>query len=130
MRWLVVTLMMIAPASAQTALERMEPRLRQAIEEHRVFLTCSSLDPQAHASIEAGWRQIVSKARAQLASRYTSLADLARFDQMTAETSLVRGDAPLREAIDLCTRTSADWHDRYVMFRFIFDIGGEPAGSK
>lgn len=130
MRWLAMILMMTGSAAAQTAMERIEPRLRQAIEEHRVFLTCSSLDPETHASVETGWRQIVAKARGQLVSRFTSNADLARFDEITSEASIVKRDAPLRDAIALCTRTSPDWRDRYVMFRYIFDIGGETPASK
>lgn len=124
MRTLVFLLLMTGQAAAQTALERIEPRLNTAIAEHRVFLTCSSLDPQLHASVQNGWKQMVARARHFLESHYTSLTDLARFDDRTAEEHLVPTEAPLRDAIALCTTAHRDWQSDYNMFNFTIDITG------
>ena len=45
-RWVAIPvwLMMSGSVTAQTAVERIEPRLARAIQEHKVFLTCTSLD--------------------------------------------------------------------------------------
>ena len=126
MRASIALLLMTVSATAQTAFERIEPRLTTAIDEHRVFLTCSSLDPQLHASVLSGWQQIVAKARHYLESRYTSMAELATFDARTAEEHIVRAEAPLRDAVELCTKTAPEWQRKYTMFDFTIDIVESP----
>jgi hypothetical protein len=125
----VLPILAASPALAQTTLEQIEPRLARAIEEHRVFLTCSSLDADAHALVQTNWRDIVGKARAAL-SGSASEAQLRRFDERTALAALIAVDASLADTILLCTQTHGDWAKRLAQFRFVSAIDGSPLPSR
>lgn len=106
-------------------LERIEPRLARAIEENRVFLTCTSVDPAAAAGSQRHWKRMVERARAFLVSQRASAEELAEFDRRTAVSALVEGDRPLAEAIALCSR-HADWFSRYGSHDFVVKIDDTP----
>lgn len=117
-------------ASAQTALERIEPRLAKAIEEHRVFLTCSRLEAESVPGIREGWVKMVADARQYLAAHFTSLADLAAFDKRTdPETLIGPPDRPFGEVIAFCDK-NAGWMKRMLMFNFVFKIDDTPLPGK
>lgn len=128
--WWLATLLWAAVAAVSAAfadgpLERIEPRLARAIEENRVFLTCTSLDPAAFESAQRYWMRMVARARAQLEAKRASAEDLAAFDRRTAVSALVPADRPLSEAIALC-RAHSDWFKRYGRFDFISRIDDSP----
>jgi hypothetical protein len=112
-------------ASAQTALERIEPRLAKAIAEHRVFLSCS--DGKEKESIEDAWRTQVAESRAALAARYTSLADLAAFDKRTAAEALeLPADMPKARREMFCNLENKGWIERYYQLNFVWKIDDSP----
>ena len=118
-------------ARAQTALERIEPSLARAIEQHHALLTCSSGDDRA--LIEQNWRAMVADARRTLADRYTSLADLAAFDKRTGiEAVKLAPDTPPTRLDAFCNVESAGWYERYFGLLDIMKIGDQPspAGSR
>lgn len=122
---LMIPVLAASPVLAQTSLEQIEPRLARALEEHRVFLTCSSLDADMHALVQANWRDIVGKARAAL-SGSASEAQLKAFDERTAPSALIATNASLADTIVLCTQTHKDWAKQLAQFRFVLAIDGAP----
>ena len=127
LRWVAVLLFFASTtAHAQTALERIEPRLARALAEHQVFLTCSSLDAQNHALVRKGWEDMVAAARLYLIGHYIPLADLAAFDSRTAVSALLRSDQSLKAAIEMCTGDHRDWAQRYARFLWTSEISERP----
>lgn len=124
-RWFLLLVLCGSPAHAQTAMERIEPRLARAIEEHRVFLTCSSLDGSTFGLVQRSWLKMVADAREHLASRYTPMADLAAFDRRTAVSALLDTKQTLGEAIAFCER-HPKWAERYARLNWTVDIDDRP----
>lgn len=114
-----------ATAALAGPLERMEPRLARAIEENRVFLTCTSVDAGAFAAAERYWKRMVERARASLVAATASDEELAEFDKRTAVSALLREDRPFGEAIALC-RNHAEWFRRYGKHDFVTRIDDSP----
>lgn len=113
------------PALAGGSLEQIEPRLARAIEENKVFLTCTSLDPAMFESAQRYWSRMVARTRAQLQAKRATAEELAAFDRRTAVSALVPADRPLSEAVVLCHRHS-EWFKRYGRFDFISRIDDSP----
>lgn len=123
--FLWAALLAASPALADSPLERIEPRLAQAIEENKVFLTCTSLDPAMFESAQRYWSRMVARTRAQLQAKRATAEELAAFDRRTAVSALVPADLPLSEAVALCHRHS-EWFKRYGRFDFISRIDDSP----
>lgn len=123
---LPIAFLLPAPALAQTALERIEPRLAAAIAEHRVFLTCARGGPDFGA-IRLGWLAMVKDARAILAGRGASPAELDAFDARASLAAvMLPEDAPASDMQALCAGANADWRERYESARFIYRIDETP----
>jgi hypothetical protein len=123
MRFALLTLLALAPqATAQvipTGFPAADILLSQAIAEHRVFLTCSTLDPEAHAAIQRGWETDVAAATrlltegriaAEAVVAFTSAADPAAF--------LPTPETPIADVQALCTQ-HPDWATRHAAGDFI-----------
>ena len=115
----------LSPALAAGPLERIEPRLAKAIEENRVFLTCTSVDAGAFEGAERYWKRMVDRARELLLANNASSEELAEFDKRTTVSALLQDDRPLSEAIALC-RKHADWFRRYGNHDFVTRIDDSP----
>lgn len=117
--------LLAASAALASPLERIEPRLARAIEENRVFLTCTAVDATASEAAQRHWKRMVERARAFLVSQNASAEELESFDQRTSVQALIRDDRPLSEAIALC-RSHADWFGRYGQQDFVTKIDDSP----
>ncbi|MDP3195238.1 hypothetical protein [Tabrizicola sp.] len=97
--------------------------LSQAIAEHRVFLTCSALDPQTHARILAGWQADIASATAILAAHNVPPETVAAFTSAADPQALMPADdATWAEVKGLCD-THPDWLTAYDTFdRVILDL--------
>lgn len=118
-------LLLATSLAIASPLERIEPRLARAIEENRVFLTCTSVDAGAFDGAERYWKRMVERAREFLVTNGASADELAAFDKRTAVPALLQDDRPLSEAIALC-RNHADWFRRYGKHDFVTRIDDSP----
>lgn len=88
--------------------------LSQAIAEHRVFLTCSALDPATHAQILANWQRDVTDAVAILADNATPADAIAAFKTAAEPGNLLpAADTPFADVKQLCD-SNPDWQARYA----------------
>jgi hypothetical protein len=126
MRWLLLFMSLSSPALAQTALERIEPRLSRAIAEHRVFFTCASLEIETFAAVQKTWEGMVDYARTYLVMNSTPLPHLQAFDQRTVISGMIRKNQLLGDVIKLCREEHKDWWQRYVELKFTWRIDDEP----
>ena len=92
--------------------------LSQAITEHRVFLTCSALDPATHARIADTWQRDVTAAAAILTANKVPPEAIAAFSTAAAPNALMPGaETPWAAVKGLCD-THSDWQTRLAQFDF------------
>jgi hypothetical protein len=90
--------------------------LSQAITEHRVFLTCSTLDPATHAQITENWQRDVTAAAAILTANKVPPEAVATFTTAAAPDALMPAeDTPWGHIQALCA-TRPDWQAAYYQF--------------
>lgn len=115
----VLALLLATPLSAQiipTDSPAADILLAQAIAEHRVFLTCSALDPATHAQITTNWQRDITDAAAILTARNTPPEAIAAFVAAAEPQNLLpAADTPFAEVQDLCN-SNPDWHANYARF--------------
>lgn len=93
--------------------------LSQAITEHRVFLTCSALDPAIHARITESWQRDVTAAAAILADHQVPPEAITAFISAARPAALMPAeDTPWAEIKGLCD-THPDWQSRLSQSDFI-----------
>lgn len=123
---LALAALLATPLSAQvvpTGSPAADILLSQAIAEHRVFLTCSALDPETHARILADWQADVASATAILAAHNMPGETVAAFTTAADPQVLMPGDdTPWAEVQALCA-TRTDWRQAYdSRDRIILDL--------
>jgi hypothetical protein len=90
--------------------------LARALAEHRVFLTCSALDPATHDQIRANWQRDVTAATAILTDRGVPPEAIAAFTEAAGPDRLQPPpDAPFEDVRQTCA-ANADWQKRYYEF--------------
>lgn len=67
------------PAAAQDRSDEIAEQLDEVMAEYRVYLTCSSLDPEVHAPILAMWKKMVGETQLALAEAGLAPANLGDF---------------------------------------------------
>ncbi len=93
--------------------------LSQAIAEHRVFLTCSALDPATHQQILTNWQTDVASAKAILAAHKVTPEAIAAFIKSADPAALMPADdTPWAEVKSLCD-TNPDWQRTYSEFNLV-----------
>lgn len=86
--------------------------LSQAIAEHRVFLTCSTLDPATHARILSNWQRDVTDAAAILAANAIPPEAITAFQTAAQPDNLLpAADTPFADVKQLCD-SNPDWQTR------------------
>lgn len=118
-RPLLLTLLLTSPLSAQiipTGTPAADILLSQAIAEHRVFLTCSALDPLTHSQILTNWQRDTAAATAILKAHNTPLEAITAFTTAADPKALMPSDdTPWAEVTGLCA-THPDWQQSYTEF--------------
>lgn len=93
--------------------------LSQAIAEHRVFLTCSALDPATHAQILTNWQTDTTAAADLLKTHNVPPEAISAFTTAADPAALMPGpDTPWAEVQTLCA-THPDWQTDYYQFNLI-----------
>jgi hypothetical protein len=114
---LLAALLIASPATAQvasTGTPAADILLSQAIAEHRVFLTCSALDPAKHAQITENWQRDVAAAAAILAANQVPPEAIAAFTAAADPARLLPApDTPFEDLRQICD-ASPDWPERSV----------------
>ena len=104
------------PAQAQiipTGTPAADILLSQAIAEHRVFLTCSALDPATHQQILTNWQKDTAAAVAILQTHNTPPEAITAFTKAADPAALMPSDdTPWAEIKGLCD-TQPDWLETY-----------------
>ena len=97
--------------------------LSQAIAEHRVFLTCSALDPATHAEILANWQRDTTSAAAILTANNVPPEAITAFTTAADPAALMpASDTPWSDVQSLCA-TRPDWQSAYYQFNLtILDL--------
>ncbi|MFN5997943.1 MAG: hypothetical protein ACK47Z_12650 [Paracoccaceae bacterium] len=120
---LFAALLLTTPAAAQvipTGTPAADILLSQAITEHRVFLTCSALDPQTHALILANWQRDITAAAAILTANQVPPEAIAAFTTAADPAALMPAeDTPWGQVKGLCD-THPDWLKTYQDFNATF----------
>lgn len=115
----LTALLLATPLGAQvipTGSPAADILLSQAIAEHRVFLTCSALDPATHAQILANWQKDTAAATEILTARNVLPAAIVAFTQAADPAALMPAeDTPWAEVKGLCD-THPDWQTDYYQF--------------
>lgn len=87
--------------------------LSQAIAEHRIYLTCSALDPATHARVLQNWQRDVTEAAAILTANAIPPDVIAAFQTAAMpEALLPAADTPFDAVQQLCA-SNPDWQARY-----------------
>ena len=114
---LAALLLLATPAAAQvipTGTPAADILLSQAIAEHRVFLTCSALDPATHALIAQNWQRDVAAAADILTANNVPQDAITAFTTAAKPENLVPApDTPWVEVQSLCA-TRPDWQTAYA----------------
>ncbi len=124
---LIATLTLLtAPAAAQvipTGTPAADILLSRAIAEHRVFLTCSALDPLTHAQILTNWQRDTAAAVVILQAHKVPPEAIAAFTQAADPAALMSAeDTPWGQVKGLCD-THPDWQKTYYEFNLtILDL--------
>ena len=109
-------LLLTTPTQAQvipTGTPAADILLSQAITEHRVFLTCSALDPQFHSQILTNWQRDTAAAVAILTTNKVPPEAITAFTTAADPAALMpTGDAPWADVKALCD-TRPDWMQSY-----------------
>ena len=112
----LLALLLTTPAAAQvipTGTPAADILLSQAITEHRVFLTCSALDPATHAQITDNWQRDITAAAAILTTHNVPPEAIAAFTAAAAPQALMPAeDTPWGQVQGLCA-TRPDWQTTY-----------------
>ncbi len=115
--FLIATL--TSPATAQvipTGTPAADILLSQAIAEHRVFLTCSALDPLTHQQILTNWQKDIAAATAILTAHTVPQDAITAFTRAADPAALMPAeDTPWAEVKGLCD-THPDWQKTYYEF--------------
>lgn len=116
----------VTPATAQiipTGSPAADILLSQAIAEHRVFLTCSALDPTTHQQITETWQRDITAAAAILTAHQVPPEAIAAFTTAASpETLMPAPDTPWGQVQALCA-TQPDWQQRYAQLNLtILDL--------
>ena len=113
---LTLTIALTTPTQAQvipTGTPAADILLSQAITEHRVFLTCSALDPKTHTQITENWQRDITAAAAILTTHNVPPAAIAAFTTAAAPAALMPAeDTPWGQVQGLCA-THPDWQTTY-----------------
>jgi hypothetical protein len=113
---LLATCLATAPALAQiipTGTPAADILLSRALAEHRVFLTCSTLDPATQAVILSNWQRDVAAATAILQANAVPPEAIAAFtDAARPESLLPAPDTPFEDVRQICA-AGEDWQERY-----------------
>jgi hypothetical protein len=93
--------------------------LFQAIAEHRVFLTCSALDPALNQQILTDWRADTDAAMTLLTAHKVALEAIGAFTNAADPRSLLPpDDTPWADVWELCA-ARPDWRKAYDTDRII-----------
>jgi hypothetical protein len=115
----ILALLLAAPAAAQvipTGTPAADILLSQAITEHRVFLTCSALDPATHAQITENWQRDITSAAAILTANKVPPEAITAFTAAADPATLMPADdTPWADIKALCD-THPDWQRTYFQF--------------
>jgi hypothetical protein len=120
MRVLLALLLLIVAArgnDAQSDMAEFNQVLGKFIDEQRVFLNCSTLDPQLHA-IAVGQFEEMVRVTLDLLHTYGTPADIAAFQAKTAFEALDMRDRKFSEVIDMCAKAK-NWMANLYGFKFI-----------
>lgn len=116
---LALTIALTTQAAAQiipTGTPAADILLSQAIAEHRVFLTCSALDPATHQQILTNWQKDTAAATAILKTHKVAPEAIAAFTKAADPAALMPSDdTPWAEVTGLCA-THPDWQQTYYEF--------------
>jgi len=116
---LALTLLLTTATQAQiipTGTPAADILLSQAIAEHRVFLTCSALDPLTHSQILTNWQRDTAAATAILKAHNTPPEAITAFTTAADPKALMPSDdTPWAEVTGLCA-THPDWQQSYTEF--------------
>lgn len=119
---LLATLLLTTAAQAQvipTGTPAADILLSQAIAEHRVFLTCSALDPTTHAQITQNWQRDTAAATAILTANTVPPEAITAFTTAADPANLIPSeDTPWAEVQGLCA-THPDWQTTYFQLNLI-----------
>lgn len=90
--------------------------LSQAVAEHRVFVTCSALDPLTHQQVLTNWQKDTAGAVAILQTHKVPPEAVTAFARAAAPAALMPADdTPWAEVRGLCD-THPDWQQDYLQF--------------
>lgn len=112
----LLAVLLATPAAAQiipTGTPTADILLSQALAEHRVFLTCSALDPATHAQITENWQRDVTAATAILTANKVPTDAIAAFAKAADPAILMpTADTPWADVQALCAGRP-DWMQSY-----------------
>jgi hypothetical protein len=118
---LALTIALTTPTLAQiipTGSPAADILLSQAITEHRVFLTCSALDPQLHSQILTNWLRDTAAAVAILTTNKVPPEAITAFSTAADPAALVPAEeTPWADVKALCD-TRPDWMKSYFELNF------------
>ena len=87
--------------------------LTQALAEHRVFLTCSSLDSTTHPIIVKNWQRDVDAATATLTANNVAAEVIAAFTTAAKPANLLPApDTPYEDVLQICA-AQPNWQESY-----------------
>ncbi|MBY0612548.1 MAG: hypothetical protein K2P80_10225 [Beijerinckiaceae bacterium] len=81
---------------------------QKAIEEQRVFLNCSILDPVDHANMRKFWQQDIDDAARLLVENPALRSYLPEFIRDTAISNLMMSDVTVPQLVEFCGK-HGDW---------------------
>ena len=113
---LALTIALTTPTQAQiipTGSPAADILLTQALAEHRVFLTCSSLDGVTYPIIVKNWQRDVDAAAASLTANNVAAEVIAAFTTAAKPANLLPApDTPYEDVLQICA-AQPNWQESY-----------------
>jgi len=114
---LVMLVPMIAEADDAAVFSAARAEADKAIEEQRLFLNCSVLQPAVHDSVVKFWEQDIAKAVTILSALPATRGYVAEFKRKSSISNLLMSNEPFSKIIAICQARS-DWSDVYNKLNF------------
>jgi hypothetical protein len=102
---------------AQSDMDDFKRVLTRFLDEQRIFLNCSALDPDLHNIVVGNFDDMV-KTTLDLLHTYGKPPDISDFEEKTKLDAIYMHERKFGEVIKLCAEDK-DWQDRLTQWKFM-----------
>jgi len=113
----MVFVIAVARAGGADDMADFNQSLEKFLEQQRIFLNCTALDPVSHG-IATGQYEDMVRATLDLLRTYGTPSDIDYLQKKTALEAIVMRDARLWQVMEFCSKNKG-WEDLFYKWQFI-----------